>query len=602
MDIQVFTRGCLEKVRKIASGTYGIVYEAKVPNSDSTVAVKRMKLGTTVDFVGCIKELDFLCRLKNYPFILNVLAISKGSPFVGSGAISPFRGNDTMFIDDKVSIITEMAAYDASNLIGKISPEYIKVIMIQSLLALEYMHCNNIIHRDIKPHNLLWFRNGSERSIKFCDFGMSKVLTNQELNSCHTFTALYRAPEVIANYKQYDYKADVWSLGCIFFEFVSKNPYIYMGDYTATSKGDKELLCKILQRSPDPITQSFYNKINITSQFDIPNKYMKKSSYSWQSILNMNSKEIAEFNRLGTNGKYEQFQSLIADLLKLDPESRFSATQALNHDFFKDHSDEINNCRKLYPPKDDNKINPDIKIIDCEERKWAMEIVEYYHLNQLSGRTPDWYHDRILFHAINIYDKFLYHYYLSKNISAQPLDKHTIQYYFMVCIYIFIKYFLTLLEPCSFKDLVHPRYHNEKSMKVAEEFEWYLLNTVNFKVYENTVFEIADEFNIKLSHIDIINILRSYMEPQTVDCKLKEYFKTICQKCNINISEYNKTMIRSIGNKSPDTIINNNYVHTSILKKILEERSNHNVEVGLQTVQGIGRKININTIQNSYKL
>ena len=603
MNIQVFTEGCLEKVRKIASGTYGIVYEAKAINSDVIVAVKRMKLGNTVDFVGCIKELDFLCRLKDHPFILNILAISKGSPFIGSGSISPFRGNDTIFIDDKVSIITEKAAYDASSLIGKISYEYIKVIMIQSLLALEYMHCNNIIHRDIKPHNLLWFRNGQDRCVKFCDFGMSKVLTNQELNSCHTFTALYRAPEVIANYKQYDFKADIWSLGCIFFEFISKSPYIYMGDYTPSLKGDKELLCKILQKSPDPITESFYNKINSTSQFNISNKYITRSSYPWTIILNMNNIEISDFNRLGTHGKYEEFQNLLSNMLKLDPDSRFSATQALNHIFFKDHKDEIENCRKLYPPVDENKNNPNIKIINCIQRNWAMEIVEYFYQKKISGQVPQWYHDRILFHSINIFDKFLNNYYINKNNSFEDLDKHTVQYYFMVCIYIYIKYFLTLLEPCSFKDIVNTRYHDEKYMKIAEEFEWYLLKLFNFKVYENTLFEIPDDFNIILPphYMDII--LKNYMLPQNVDCKLKDYFRDICKNSNINISEYNKTMIRSIINVPINhTIIKDDYINTSISKMILEERTNHKIEVGLQTVQGIGRKININTIQHGYKL
>ena len=90
--------------------------------------------------------------------------------------------------------------------------------LIQICLALKYIHKLNIIHRDIKPSNIFLTKDGL---IKIGDFGVSKALRKGQHDTNTTVgTPLYMAPEVIDS-ENYDYKADIWSLGITFFEIMT---------------------------------------------------------------------------------------------------------------------------------------------------------------------------------------------------------------------------------------------------------------------------------------------------------------------------------------------------------------------------------------------
>ena len=601
MSIQILTKGCLEKVQRIASGTYGIVYEAKDPKNENTVvAVKRMKIERHVDFVRCVKELDFLIRLKGHPYILSILAISKGSPFIGVGSNSPLRGDDSTYMDDKIYIIAEKSATNISTIIGQVSPEYIKMIMIQCLLAMEHMHMNNIIHRDIKPHNILWFRQGADRYVKFCDFGMSKVLTHQETNSCQVFTALYRAPEVITGNSFYSTKADMWSLGCIFFELVAKRSYITMDDYEPTIKSNRELFRKIIASSTDPFTHDLQLRMGVASEFKIESGVHLPVN-NWDNLLKMDTNYINSFNRLGTHGKYEEYKDLLTQMLRLDEHKRYNATQALDHIFFKDHAHEILECRKRYPAIDLEKSNPTIKIFKCQERDWAMEVAMTYFNSQFTKKY-DWYHDRIIFHAIRIFDKFINdHYQNGLNIKT-PMNKSTAKFCFIVCVYLCIKYFLTLLEPCSFKTLLAESFRDEEHMKIAEETEWYILtHVIEFKIYEPSLFEAADNFNARLDKTHMYWILKSYCNAETTNMKLLDFFKNITTSHGIimpgfpqevksvtsDLSQLSLSQLEITPPGTPGTpVAAPRYNHTSISREIGHEITNSKIPVGLQTVHG----------------
>ena len=108
-----------------------------------------------------------------------------------------------------------------------LSDQHYSYFMYQLLRGLLFLHSANIIHRDIKPQNLLVNVNCD---LKICDFGLARGINqkeNEELDTkmtVYVVTRWYRAPEVVLRGKDYDERLDIWSVGCVFAEMIGREP------------------------------------------------------------------------------------------------------------------------------------------------------------------------------------------------------------------------------------------------------------------------------------------------------------------------------------------------------------------------------------------
>lgn len=90
------------------------------------------------------------------------------------------------------------------------------------LKAVEFLHINKIMHRDVKPENLLLSKSGI---VKLCDFGFARGIKTQNFQyTDYVSTRWYRAPELLVGDAAYSSSVDVWAIGCIFAEIYNGLP------------------------------------------------------------------------------------------------------------------------------------------------------------------------------------------------------------------------------------------------------------------------------------------------------------------------------------------------------------------------------------------
>lgn len=100
--------------------------------------------------------------------------------------------------------------------------------------ALNYLHIINILHRDLKPDNILGVTRGGKARLKLADFGTAKLLDEDKVGNFYactrTGTACYMAPEVLSRWKKYSFGADIFSFGCVVAFFVNRGKHLFPDD------------------------------------------------------------------------------------------------------------------------------------------------------------------------------------------------------------------------------------------------------------------------------------------------------------------------------------------------------------------------------------
>uniref|UniRef100_A0A915KAN6 Mitogen-activated protein kinase n=1 Tax=Romanomermis culicivorax TaxID=13658 RepID=A0A915KAN6_ROMCU len=180
------------------------------PRTAKRVALKKMP-NVFQNLASCkrvFREIKMLCSFKHDNVIscLDVLQPSSSTAF------------------QEIYVLTELMQSDLHKIIVSPQPlttDHVKVFMYQILRGVSYLHSANIVHRDIKPGNLLV---NSNCLLKICDFGLARFYDGKENgNLTHeVVTQYYRAPELLMGARKYTFSVDTWSVGCIFAEILGR--------------------------------------------------------------------------------------------------------------------------------------------------------------------------------------------------------------------------------------------------------------------------------------------------------------------------------------------------------------------------------------------
>ncbi|KAJ6841310.1 cyclin-dependent kinase D-1-like [Iris pallida] len=279
------------KREQLGEGTYGVVFKALDTKTGQTVAIKKIRLGNHKEGVNftALREIKLLKELKD-PNIIELIDAF------------PHKGNLHLVFEFMESDLE--AVIRDRNIV--LSPADIKSYIQMTLNGLAFCHKKWVLHRDMKPNNLLIAADGQ---LKLADFGLARIFGSPGRKFTHqVFARWYRAPELLFGTKQYGSGVDVWAAGCIFAELLLRKPFM-------PGVSDIDQLGKIFANFGTPKTVQWPDMVYLPDYIE----FQQAPAPPLRSLFPMASDDALD---------------LLSKMFAFDPKARISAQQALEHRYF----------------------------------------------------------------------------------------------------------------------------------------------------------------------------------------------------------------------------------------------------------------------------
>jgi len=288
----------------VGEGSYGTVHRARNRESGRTVAIKKFIEDDQATLKIAQRELRALRRLQ-HENLVNMLEFTRKRRRL----YIIFE-----FVDGNV------LDYLESTPNRQICPVIAQEIIWQLLRALEFMHQHRMIHRDVKPENVLYSREHGVA--KLCDFGFARpcAVINGERFTEYVATRWYRAPELLIKEVLYEATVDVWAVGCLLPEMLTGEP-LFPGD---SDMDQLHLIISVRGYLPKHMIESFYQ---------CPDFYSRRLPEPKHVPLERHLPSLFK----GRSSRYHQLQAtkdFIEKCLTLDPAYRPGAAHLLYTDYF----------------------------------------------------------------------------------------------------------------------------------------------------------------------------------------------------------------------------------------------------------------------------
>lgn len=307
----------LELRRFIDSGRFSNVYEAKIGGSQPCVCkvLKPDVLDTKI-----LREVDILERCDDIEGVIHLLGIIKNDKSRSVGLIFESVGENYQWLSHKgrpPNVKSELKSeLESSNPLSK---QEIKYYMHRLLLTLQKIHRRGIMHRDVKPRNVIIDR--VSRALKLIDFGHADILLAGKQYSNRVSSRSFKAPELLFDYRCYDGAIDVWACGCLFAGLIFKlEPFFYA--------------------RPDPMNLGVISTVSRLAGSDTLLVWAKKwgirMSDKQRRTVGRHPRVPLEHFRNEENKELacDQAIDLIKNMIEVDHSKRYTVDACLNHPYF----------------------------------------------------------------------------------------------------------------------------------------------------------------------------------------------------------------------------------------------------------------------------
>lgn len=330
--------------REVGVGAYGIVWAAKNRVSGEEVAIKKIgsrNFEQSMHAKRALRELKLLRHLNgndNITFFIDCDTNWNGQAFTELYLVEGLMEADLHQIIKSGQSLTD---------------QHYQYFTYQILRGLKWMHGAGVVHRDIKPGNLLV---NSDCELRICDFGLARASPKPSstfINTEYVATRYYRAPEVILAPHRYTKALDLWSVGCILGEMM-KGRVLFQGQSYV------DQLSEIFKLRGSPTNET----LTALCSPEVMKKIRSWPVYQKQPLNTV-------FRKAG-----ELALDLMDKLLDLDPTTRYTAKQALEHKYLEAYhveADELE-CEPFEDSFEDATSIADIKdLIAAEVLSWKQQ-------------------------------------------------------------------------------------------------------------------------------------------------------------------------------------------------------------------------------------
>lgn len=304
-DYDVHDKQVFDYIAQVGQGTYGKVFKAKNTLNGKLLAMKRLRIDNENEGfpVTAAREIKLLQSLRHSNIVkIAEMVVAKGDIYMALEYVE----------HDLAGILLN------NDLV--IEPGHAKSLAKQMFRALGFLHKKRILHRDIKGSNMLITANGI---VKLADFGLARKLDLIEPNERLTnrvITMWYRPPELLLGSEYYGGEVDIWGLGCLLVEIFTRQPLFHGTDEVSQ-------LQAIYRIMGAPSAEQW------PEHRELPWVYLMDSMGPQRSMANATYQFDKVF--VGPNVSSSCFD-LASKLLRLNPSKRLTATEALDHIYFRE--------------------------------------------------------------------------------------------------------------------------------------------------------------------------------------------------------------------------------------------------------------------------
>ncbi|TKA61548.1 Mitogen-activated protein kinase 1 [Cryomyces minteri] len=285
--------------KELGQGAYGIVCAATNNESGEGVAIKKVTNVFSKKILAkrALREIKLLQHFRGHRNITCLYDMD---------IPRPDNFNETYLYEELMEC--DLAAIIRSG--QPLTDAHFQSFIYQILCGLKYIHSANVLHRDLKPGNLLV---NADCELKICDFGLARGFSEDEGENAgymteYVATRWYRAPEIMLSFQSYTKAIDVWSVGCILAELLGSKPFFKGRDYV------DQLNCILyILGTPTPSTLARIG-----------------SPRAQEYVRNLPPMPKIPFSRLFPQANPDALD-LLGKMLAFDPAERISVEEALKH-------------------------------------------------------------------------------------------------------------------------------------------------------------------------------------------------------------------------------------------------------------------------------